>query len=82
MNCIKFSRNDDIRGFKESRIQGFKSGLDFIEKGERDTLNKGISEIERMLKALIMSSENKPLTPWPRPINLTRLSIICHHYEV
>jgi hypothetical protein len=23
----------------------------------------------------------EPLTPWPRPINLTRLSIICHYYE-
>jgi len=39
--------------------------LDFIEKGERATLNKGIAEIERMVKALIKSLEKKPLNPWP-----------------
>jgi hypothetical protein len=46
-----------------SRGRGFKRGLDFIEKGERGTLKKGIAEIERMLKALIKSLENKPLNP-------------------
>ena len=37
--------------------------LDLIEKGELDTLQKDIAEIERMLKALIKSLENKPLDP-------------------
>jgi hypothetical protein len=37
--------------------------LDLIEKGELGTLKKGIAEIERMLKALIKSLENKPLNP-------------------
>jgi hypothetical protein len=44
-------------------IQGFKSGLDFIEKGERDTLNKSRAEIERMVKVFIKLLENKPLNP-------------------
>ena len=38
--------------------------LDLIEKGELGPLNKDIAEIERMLKALIKSLENKPLNPW------------------
>jgi four helix bundle protein len=37
--------------------------LDLIEKGELGILNKAIAEIERMLKALIKSLENKPLPP-------------------
>ena len=37
--------------------------LDLIEQGELATLNKDIREIERMLKALIKSLENKTLTP-------------------
>jgi len=37
--------------------------LDLIEKGELRTLNKDIAEIERMLKSLIKSLENKPLNP-------------------
>ena len=37
--------------------------LDLIEKGELSTLKKDIAEIERMLKALIKSLENKPLNP-------------------
>ena len=37
--------------------------LDLIEKGELSTLNKDIAEIERMLKALIKSLENKPSNP-------------------
>ncbi len=37
--------------------------LDLIEKGELGTLQKDIAEIERMLKALIKSLENKPLNP-------------------
>jgi hypothetical protein len=40
-----------------------------------------VTEIERMLKALIKSLENKPLNPWPRPINLTILSINYYYYE-
>ena len=37
--------------------------LGFIEKVELDTFNKDIAEIERMLKALIKSLEDKPLNP-------------------
>ena len=37
--------------------------LGFIEKGESGTIKKDIAEIERMLKALIKSLENKPLNP-------------------
>jgi len=37
--------------------------LDFIEKDELGTTKKDVSEIERMLKALIKSLENKPLEP-------------------
>jgi four helix bundle protein len=39
--------------------------LDLIEKGELGTLKEDIAEIERMLKALIKSLENKPLNPRP-----------------
>jgi len=37
--------------------------LDLFEKNELGPLNKDIAEIERMLKALIKSLENKPLNP-------------------
>ncbi|MBW2604296.1 MAG: hypothetical protein JRE28_08265 [Deltaproteobacteria bacterium] len=37
--------------------------LYLIEKGELGPLKKDIAEIERMLKALIKSLENKPLDP-------------------
>ena len=37
--------------------------LDLIEKGELGTQKKDIAEIERMLKALIKSLENKSLNP-------------------
>jgi hypothetical protein len=37
--------------------------LDLIEKSELGPLKKDIAEIERMLKALIKSLENKPLNP-------------------
>ncbi len=37
--------------------------LDLIEKGELGSLIKDIEEIERMLKALIKSLENKHLNP-------------------
>ncbi len=37
--------------------------LDLIEKSELGTLKKDIAEIEKMLKALIKSLENKPLDP-------------------
>ncbi len=37
--------------------------LGFIEKGELGTSKKDIAEIERMLKALIRSLENKHLDP-------------------
>ena len=37
--------------------------LDFIEKRELGPLKKGIAEIERMLKGLIKSLEDKPLNP-------------------
>ncbi len=49
--------------------------LDLIEKDELGILNKDIAEIERMLKALIKSLDNKPLDPllqlnWRRTINV------------
>ena len=37
--------------------------LGFIEKGELRTTKENIAEIERMLKALIKSLENKHLNP-------------------
>jgi four helix bundle protein len=37
--------------------------LGFIEKGELGTVKNDIAEIERMLKALIKSLENKHLNP-------------------
>jgi len=37
--------------------------LDLIAKGELSTAKKDIAEVERMLKALIKSLENKPLDP-------------------
>ena len=37
--------------------------LYLIEKSELGILKKDIAEIERMLRALIKSLENKPLTP-------------------
>jgi len=37
--------------------------LDLIEKSELGILKKDIAEIEKMLRALIKSLENKPLTP-------------------
>jgi four helix bundle protein len=39
--------------------------LDLIEKGVLDKLKEDIAEIERMLKVLIKSLENKPLNPRP-----------------
>jgi len=39
--------------------------LDLIEKGELDTLQKDIAEIERMLKTLMKSLENRPLDLYP-----------------
>jgi len=37
--------------------------LDLTEKGELGTLKNDIAEIEKMLKSLIKSLENKPLNP-------------------
>jgi len=39
--------------------------LDLIEKGEMETIKNDIADVERMLKALIKSLENRPLDPWP-----------------
>ncbi len=38
--------------------------LGFIEKGELGTTKKDIAEIERILKAMIKSIENKHMNPW------------------
>lgn len=38
--------------------------LGYIERGKLEPIKKNIAEIERMLKALIKSLENKPLNPW------------------
>jgi hypothetical protein len=35
----------------------------FVEKGKLGTANKDIAKIERMLKALVQSIENKHLDP-------------------
>ena len=37
--------------------------LDLIEKGEMETIKNDIADVERMLKALIKSIENKPVDP-------------------
>jgi len=37
--------------------------LDFIEENDLGVAKRNIAEIERMLKALIQSLENKPLNP-------------------
>ncbi|MEA3279580.1 MAG: four helix bundle protein [Thermodesulfobacteriota bacterium] len=37
--------------------------LDYIKTGKLKILREGIGEVERMLKALIKSLENKPLNP-------------------
>ena len=37
--------------------------LDLIEKSESGPLKKDIDKIERLLKALIKSLENRPLNP-------------------
>ena len=37
--------------------------LDYIKTGKLKILKEGIGEVERMLKALIKSLENKPLNP-------------------
>ena len=51
--------------------------LDLIEKAELSILIKDIAEIERMLKALIKSLENKPSNPCPlESSNPYSLSII------
>ena len=55
------SSNEEIYG-QTSQIL-LAGDLDLIEKGELGTPNIDIAEIERMLKALIKSLENKPLTP-------------------
>ena len=48
----------------ELEIQMLLAGdLGFIEKGELGTSKEDIAEIERMLKALIKSLENKHLNP-------------------
>jgi len=48
----------------EMETQILLSGdLGFIEKGELGTAKKDIAEIERMLKVLIKSLENKHLNP-------------------
>ncbi len=46
------------------RLRGSRQGdLGLIEKGELGTTKKDIAEIERMLKALKQSLENKHLNP-------------------
>ena len=54
--------------------------LDLIEKSELGKLKKDIAEVERMLKALIKSLENIPLTPGilgpSSPINRRRTILI------
>jgi four helix bundle protein len=49
----------------ELETQILAGDLDWIEKGALGKLKKDIAEIERMLKTLIKSLENKPLNPRP-----------------
>jgi hypothetical protein len=66
----------------ELETQALLSGdLNYVNKENLKVLKDGTEEIERMLKALIKSLENKRLDPWPRPINLTILSINYYYYE-
>ena len=39
--------------------------LGYIEPVKLEMLHEGVGEVERMLKALIKSLENKHSTPWP-----------------
>jgi four helix bundle protein len=39
--------------------------LGYIESVKLEMLHEGVGEVERMLKALIKSLENKHSTPWP-----------------
>ena len=74
---LKGSRIQGVKGSSEM-LRNYKSygsvceletqillagDLDLIEKGKLGPLNKDIAEIERMLKALIKSLENKHLNP-------------------
>ncbi len=71
IDCYLQLSRYDPRGYKGSRIQGVEwntkdlQRFESIEKGVSGRLKKDIAEIERMLKALIKSLENKPLNPWP-----------------
>ena len=58
MLCISYGSVCEL----ETQIL-FAGDLGFMETGELGTLKNEIEEIERMLKALIKSLENKPLTP-------------------
>jgi len=66
--------------------------LNLAEKGELGTTKKDIAEIERMLKALIKSLENKPLTlesldpllqlNWRRIFSLYVRSLVCDNNKL
>ena len=58
MLCISYGSVCELE--RQKLLAGY---LELIEKGELGTLQKNIAEIERMLKALIKSLENKPLNP-------------------
>jgi hypothetical protein len=66
----------------ELETQTMISGdLGYVGKERLQELREEIGDVERVLKAMIKSLENKHLNPWPRPINLTGLSINCQHCE-
>jgi len=50
-----------LKNYKELKVRqkSYELCLDLIEKDELGALNKDIAEIERMLKTLIKSLENK-----------------------
>ncbi len=50
-----------LKNYKEQIL--LAGDLGFIEKGVLGRLKNDIAEIERILKALIKSIENKPLNP-------------------
>ena len=52
----------------ELETQTMLSGdLDYMGKERSQDIRQEIGDVERMLKAMIKSLENKHLNPWPRP---------------
>jgi hypothetical protein len=52
-----------VQGFEGSRKLLLAGDSGFIDRENSDAIKKNIAEIDRMLKALIKSLENKPSNP-------------------